>query len=384
MSLITDDVVSEQPYGNRCGRMICIFTMMATVVLFLGLTAGVCLPQSVFWGTDSWGPENSVHFLSQSSGKSDDIALKPENSDSNLETQAKKQHPSPRIELTTGLNARRDSLDWNIAGQKDGTNPNVLSELTWDNLDIWELTLGIQIKFKNNFYFQGDMSFGAIVAGENQDSDYGADDRQDEFSRSNNNADDGFTFDTSAGLGYMFSLASKRLALIPMAGLSLHRQYLTMTDGYQTIYADDPSLEGPFDGLDSSYDARWLGPWIGFSLRYCFDMGTGFLRRISPRGDLEYHWARYHAEADWNLRSDFEHPKSFEHDAWGDGFLIRAGLGFEFQGNWSLVFAYVQQDWQAEDGVDRVFLSGGGTMETRLNEVNWESRAIRLAFNYKF
>jgi len=379
--------VSEQicsPWSVPFNRATHIFYMTALVVLFTGLSTGVCFPQTFSPLTNSLGLEKSgFHISPRSEGKTDNPAV-PEPLESSLKTASEKDIPPAIIQMTTSLNYRRDTLDWNIAGQKDGTNPNILSELTWDNLEIYELSVGLQVQFGNHLYFKGDMNFGVIVDGENQDSDYNADNRQDEFSRSNNSADEGVTFDTSAGIGYVFSLASDQFVFIPLTGLSLHRQYLTMTDGYQTIYTDDPSLEGPFDGLDSSYDTQWFGPWVGFLFRFNFDVDAGFLQRIVPEGGLEYHWARYYAQADWNLRSDFDHPKSFEHEAWGSGFLTRVGLGFEFQGNWSLVLGYVQQDWRAEDGVDRVFLSNGGTVETRLNEVYWGSRSICLEFMYQF
>jgi hypothetical protein len=342
----------------------------ASVVLLLGFWTGVCRPEAF--------------VLSRWQGKPDPIYTVQEVSDIKPPPHPAKRPHTPKMELTTGLGVRCDRLDWNIAGQRDGSNPNILSELSWDNLKIREISAGVRTTFSSNVYLQGSMNFGLIVEGENQDSDYGADDRQGEFSRSNNSADEGYTFDTSAGIGYVFRFDSNRLTFIPMTGLSYHCQSLTMTDGYQTINTDDPSLVGPIDGLDSSYDTQWFGPWIGFSLGRSFNINKRFLQRISPEGVVTYHWADYYAVADWNLRSDFEHPKSFEHEAWGSGFRIRLGLRFEFTDNWSLGFGYMQQAWRAVNGVDRVFLSQGGTSETRLNEVNWESRSVGLECVYRF
>ena len=41
-----------------------------------------------------------------------------------------------QLSLLTGY--RADNLDWNIAGNIDGENPNVFSELVWDDLNVWQ------------------------------------------------------------------------------------------------------------------------------------------------------------------------------------------------------------------------------------------------------
>jgi hypothetical protein len=116
------------------------------------------------------------------------------------------------------------------------------------------------------------------------------------------------------------------------------------------------------------------------------DLETGWraLQRIYPFAGFEYHWALYDAKADWNLREDFDHPLSFEHKAEGNGIRIVAGLGAVLTEKWSLEVGYTQQEWSTEDGIDRVYFSDGTYGETRLNEVNWESRSLGLAVCYQF
>ncbi|MCG6908790.1 MAG: autotransporter outer membrane beta-barrel domain-containing protein [Deltaproteobacteria bacterium] len=300
------------------------------------------------------------------------------------ETAPKRTPPWAETGIDIGFHLRRDALDWNIAGQKDGTNPNVLSELTWDDLVVYELSLGFSTLIKKRIRFKGYLNYGRIVDGENQDSDYQADDRREEFSRSNNDAGDGSTFDVSLGAGYALQLGTEVITFIPMAGLSLHRQNLTMTDGYQTITWDQGPSLGPFSGLDSSYEAQWWGPWIGLDVTLDIDTGWKALPQVFPHAGVEYHWAEYYAQADWNLRDDFEHPKSFEHDARGTGVRMMVGIGTQFNENWSMEFGYAQQRWSATDGIDRVFFSDGTRAETRLNEVNWKSHSLSIAVRYRF
>jgi hypothetical protein len=284
-------------------------------------------------------------------------------------------------QYTINIGYRNDDLDWNIAG----STVNILSELTWSDLEILQLELTIARNLPNRFKLKGSLAYGFIFDGENQDSDYDGNNRTLEFSRSNNSADDGHTSDVSIGLGYFFPLLTKDFIATPLVGFSFHGQNLTMTEAVQTIATPPrtPDL-GPFPGLNSSYDAKWYGLWVGLDLN----------ARIYKRDDtslaheiffgIEYHWAEYYAEADWNLRTDFDHPKSFEQEADGSGIVFWAGYNYFFNPQWSLSFSGKYQEWETDPGTDRVFLAVGGEIETRLNEVNWESFSLMVGVTCRF
>jgi hypothetical protein len=300
-----------------------------------------------------------------------------------VQKQAKK-NGSNSIEFEAGFGYRQDSFDWNIAGDLQGDNPNVLSELKWRNLDIHEAYVGFRANLKDTFVFKGSVSYGVIVSGDNRDSDYSADNREMEFSRSINDAGDGNTFDGQLGVGYRFRIISDAIDVIPMAGYSYHRQYLTMTDGYQDVtWLGGPPL-GPFDGLDSSYDARWQGPWIGIEMTLDAERLTRSLTPLSFFAAWEYHWADYSAEADWNLREDLKHPTSFVHEADGTGTVASLGVCVRLDDRWSLTLEYETEEWSTERGVDRVFLDNDTILETRLNEVNWNSEVFYFGCSVRF
>lgn len=277
-------------------------------------------------------------------------------------------------EVSLSVGKRTDQLDWNIAG----TYVNVLSELTWRDLESYYLKAGTRM-FLDRFYLRGYAGYGFITSGSNQDSDYGGNNRTIEYSRSNNATNDGSVWDVSGGIGYVFGAGSpgNELKLMPMAGLSYHKQNLKITDGYQSMtYAGGPPL-GPFSGLNSKYSSRWAGPWAGADISYNF-------RNLSLLGSFEYHLAYFKAEADWNLRTTFAHPKSFEHWANGTGVVISLCAEYSLGKNWSLTGAYDMQDFSATDGTDRTYSSNGSIAETVLNEVNWESQAVSVGINYRF
>jgi hypothetical protein len=275
---------------------------------------------------------------------------------------------------------RRDDLDWNIAGDINGNNPNILSELTWDDIESYQVKFQGSLVWPRIIALRGSANYGWIFNGDNQDSDYFGDNRTFEFSRSNNSTDDGDVWDASIAVGYPFRFGQTVIGtVIPLVGYSHHEQKLKITDGYQTI----PPI-GPFPGLDSSYDAQWEGPWIGIDLRFKARKIKTFAHRFETYFTYEYHWADYDAEANWNLRDDLAHPKSFKHDSDGNGYVIGAGFNFVLHQHWALNFNFDYQDWSTDDGTSKVFFADGTSAKTRLNEVNWTSYALSLGISLRF
>jgi outer membrane protein Pom len=144
---------------------------------------------------------------------------------------------------------RSDDLRWNIAGDTEGNNPNILSELEWEDLGIFQIK-GSNVTVFRGVYLKGSLAYGWIFSGDVQDSDYLGDNRALEFSRSNNNADDGNTMDASMGIGYQFLFRSGFIGISPMIGYSHHEQNLIMTDGNQTVASIPTPPLGGFEGLN--------------------------------------------------------------------------------------------------------------------------------------
>jgi len=281
-----------------------------------------------------------------------------------------------RAALTITVGERTDNLDWNIAGNTGGSNPNVLSELKWKDLSIFQFKAAGNGTIKDVFFLRGAFDMGFIYAGENQDSDYACDDRRCEYSRSNNKADSGSVWDVTFGGGFKNTVALKGGAfnVIPLIGYSQHNQNLKITDGYQTIPAT-----GAFGGLNSSYKARWRGPWAGLDIGYSSEG-----RSFALTGTFEYHVVSYYAEADWNLRTDFAHPKSFEHTANGTGYIAAIGADYRLKRNWGVYAGLDYLKFKTGHGTDRTYFSDGTIADTRLNEVNWRSHSFNAGFRRRF
>lgn len=278
------------------------------------------------------------------------------------------------LDFSTGY--RKDKLDWSIAGDTNGENPNILSELTWKDLNIYQVKTNAKLILDKRLRIEGSYGYGSIYEGENQDSDYAGDNRTYEWSRSSSNTEDDNVSDWSIGIGYQFQLdnveylSSTKTMLAFLGGYSYHEQNLRDRDGFQIIDLIWDTY-GPFDGLNSTYQTEWKGPWLGAEIEGAQDKIVGFLR-------FEYHWADYSAEADWNLRTTFAHPVSFTHTADGTGSIVSLGTGYNIDANWLIYLKADIQNWKTKAGLDRTFFTNGTTIDTQLNSVNWKSSAVMI------
>ena len=281
---------------------------------------------------------------------------------------------------------REDRLDWNIAGDSDGRNPNVLSELKWRNIEIGQVKLSSKFTLPRVLHLRGSVGYGWVAGGDNRDSDYLGDDRTLEYSRTDNDADHGSVWDLSAAVGYPIEFGREiAIALRPLIGYSYHRQNFTITDGDQTVATPGLTQDaGPFAGLDSHYDASWYGPWVGLEVGVTAAVSSEFIRRVEGFLAWEVHRADYRAQADWNLRQDLSHPNSFRHRADGVGYVFSAGLNLFVSPRWMLTTEATYQSWSTNHGRHRVYFADGDTADTRLNEVDWRSVALSVGVAYRF
>lgn len=347
-------------------------------------------------------PKNQIRFWAALIGLSfimivPEVTADPGRPSDTAPAEGIKKNKHRKFETDLGLSAgyRKDELDWNIAGSNYGKYVNILSELEWEEIQSYEIKFRGSLVLPNNIALRGLANYGWIYDGKVQDSDYDGNDRTLEFSRSNNSADDGYVWDVSMAFGFPLRWGKSTLSTItPLVGYSYHEQNLTMTDGYQTISEPIvrplhliylvPDVDEFSRDLDSTYETEWKGPWIGFDLNFRAAEIKTFAHRFATFFSYEYHWADYEAEADWNLRTAYQHPKSFTHDADGQGWIIRAGFNFILQRHIALNFNFDYQDWSTDSGTDKIFWADGTTSETRLNEVNWTSYSLGLGVSVRF
>jgi hypothetical protein len=267
-----------------------------------------------------------------------------------------------RVAPTFAANA----LVWNIA-DRDGY-PNILSELEWTGLFVVGIEAQVDGSLDCRVELRGLARAGWIVHGENRDSDYDDNDRQQEWSRSVNDGSGGLVWALSVAAGYRLDLGPVRL--VPLCGLAATQERLRMTEGRQVVSvasgAHGPPPTGPFDDeLDSRYVATWGGPWVGF------EVGMHMRHNLAVLVSAGYHVTLYYAWADWNLRDDLDHPRSFEHRAWGQAMSAAAEGSLRLDARRAIVVRGDLEFGAVGPGGDRTFAPDGAVGYTQLNGVWW-------------
>ncbi len=312
-------------------------------------------------------------------------------------TDANSEVKNLQVEVSQVL--RADSFRWSIAGEtRNGDHLNVLSELKWDDLDVYELQLrasgdlgGIEW-LNHDLFFTGCLGGGTIYNGQVRDSDFAASNRRLEWSRSVSGAGDGQVVDFSVEIGPVFVLKDRPVKITPILGFQFDYLGLVLQDGRQ-VYSDQAIYDqyfqesggtvsvpppGPIEGLDSSYEAYLFGPVVGVRLELplneAFSLATAF----------RYHLFYYFAQADWNLRTDLDHPVSFEHSAVGDGFDWSLEAFYRLSERWSVMLLGASRYFTTQSGTDKTYLEDGTVSKTTLNKVTWESHSVSLSFQYLF
>lgn len=278
-------------------------------------------------------------------------------------THAKKLNSS--VIYTVG--ERETKVDWNIAGNLAGSNPNIISELEWKNLKSHQFLVG-GVLHDGDFFLELFGEYGHIFKGENRDSDYNQDDRLGEYSRSISDSGKGYLIDAEINYGRDYNFL-ERIKLTPSIGYGYHRQHLKIYDGTMVIGSAD------LTGLNSLYQANWRGPQLGIGLKYLHNKNILSL-------DYKLQDVNFYGYTDWNLRTDLRHPKSMTQNGNGKG--TQLSVSFERAlsnlSSLSLLGNYFQY---SADGTHTFHLTSSNAVQ-KLNQANWESSEVRLVYRTLF
>jgi hypothetical protein len=242
---------------------------------------------------------------------------------------------------------------WSIAGNYQGQNPNIYSELTWK--DLHAAVAGATSAFTIHKRWSATVEAGSsfTFSGQVTDADYTGDNRTGRSYFGLFNSNKGISY--WAGLKPFYSLVHKKnFHLLVFAGYGYQFQNLRILEN-----AKDSSIIA--SGLNSSYRTRMHGPLLGFKLGY----------QLAPRLALsfvpEYGWLNYSGRADWNLVSNFKHPLSFEHRASGFEWKGRLQLSYKFDKDISAFVGFDHRRLEINGGDDLLYLSDGQVLRSHFN-----------------
>lgn len=273
-----------------------------------------------------------------------------------------------------GTGWRQDSLNWNIAGYHH--EPNVLSELKWKSIQMWEIAGGFKTQFFDCVVFKFYGDYAKVFSGRVTDQDFAGDDRTLMYSESKSKANKGEAFDLSLGLGYPFTFCD--FTITPLIGYAHMEQHFRIIHGRETVDELDHILRS-FPDLHSNYRTKWNSFWIGADNNYLITDD------INVYANVEGHFAHYKATGHWNLRTDF--ADDFKHHGYGWGLILSGGASYQLCNQLYVGLGVLYRYFHIHHGCDETSFFEGDTVvvgKSSLNAVNWHSFSAGLAIGYGF
>nr|WP_288813142.1 hypothetical protein [uncultured Sphingobacterium sp.] len=279
------------------------------------------------------------------------------------------QENTTKLTIMPSIAWNQEKLDWNIAGDENGKNPNVLSELKWRKLRGPELGISSVVTLSPEVEAMVSISHFYITQGIVNDSDYASDNRTEKTADFDFKADRGHATSARAEIYYSIRKTEKFY-------LAAHTGYFGR---YQTLYmldGEQPLVVGK--ELKSTYKPRWHGIILGLNTAYHVDQWHVWM------GISGLYFPRYSANANWNLQEEFNHPISFTHKAKGMGWEAYLQLQRQVA---KAIYPFLQVGYTGlttRTGTDQLFKADGTSLTTQLNDVNSSSFRIGLGARIQF
>ena len=273
------------------------------------------------------------------------------------------QEKAPKLTITPVIGWNQEKLDWNIAGDEHGKNPNILSELKWRKLRGPEIGLSSTVALSPVLHAEVSFRHFWISQGTVNDTDYASDNRAVKTADDDFRADKGHSTSLRAEVFYAIRTTQK-FAFAVHTGYFGRYQTLYMLDGAQ------PLVEGK--ELKSTYKPRWHGLILGLKTDYRTDHWN-FLLDVSG-----LYFPRYSANANWNLQEEFSQPISFTHKAKGLGWETNFRLERRVT---KTIFPFLQFAYTGLNtgtGTDQLFKANGTNTISQLNAVHSSSFRMGL------
>lgn len=269
-----------------------------------------------------------------------------------------------RWSISAGSSLASTQFDWSIAGNMNGQNPNILSELRYTNIKQWGLGVDASYALSNKLNLQIRALALRTFSGQGTDMDYQGDNR--------------------TGNSYLLNFESKNggrqlvdlTLMYETKSLNRWNLFLGVVTGLSTQTLALTSAET--STLNSPYRTTIMG--IGPALTVQWAPATGWLLDMAGTGRI----VSYQALATWNLIPAFEQPRSFTHRAAGSSWTasIKIQKQVSPQGH---LFLRAESLWDIiQRGVDRAYLRDGSRPETRFNNARGSSLLAHLGYTLHF
>ncbi|PWK77949.1 hypothetical protein LX99_02836 [Mucilaginibacter oryzae] len=267
-------------------------------------------------------------------------------------------HAQCKTTFSSATDLTFSGLRWSIAGNNEGNSPNILSELKFNNLVYIGSRLNSELQVKRGMKFSIGFQKAWSANGSGTDMDYTQNDRTEPTFQS--------SFDSKHGFLQSFQIGIN----IPV----LYKRKIIITIGpkYQNTLQRLDITNPNFNDLNSTYKAEWKG--IGLES----EIGGRLTKSINVKGQLCFGFSKYYGQADWNIITIFQHPKSFDQRA--NGWFLNENISFLYSINRFLgisISTYYNLN-RSDKGVDKSYLKNGNLLTTRFNGVTAHNYGVAL------
>ncbi|MGN8067951.1 hypothetical protein [Mucilaginibacter sp. 22184] len=256
-----------------------------------------------------------------------------------------------KLQVSLGTGYQQQNFHWSIAGNLNGQNPNIYSELKWQHLGGQNIAANVLWNVRKRFSLYASYSRQSISSGSVTDTDYGADNRTNPTYHETFNGDKGNTSLWNTGAGFIL-INNERFSLIPYVGYTMSKQSLHLLD-----------RTGNFPDLNSTYQPNWKGAFLKVT------SSVRIIKNLKFAADVIYNQVNYNSKANWNLIQTFQHPVSYRHHASGYGIDVGGQFVYTLYRNLSVHAGAGYFNWQTGTGTDELYLNNGQVDKTQLNEV---------------
>lgn len=260
-----------------------------------------------------------------------------------------------------------EHVDWSIAGNMNGENPNIYSELVWKDLAGPGLELDVTVPVYKHLFVYSHLIAKTIVAGHATDTDYLGNNRTQPSFDVVLRSDRGRTMSAVTGAGYRFPVGDGHY-IAPAIGYGVNT-------GHLYLFGPDHASR---QALRSSYTTTWTG------LAGTITAGGMLTRNLGFEFDFRYQQVAYRGKANWNLIETFMHPVSFRHYASGYGIHSGVKIFYRTTPRCTLFLTTRHYHWTTGRGRDVLFLASGETVFTLFNGISREGYGVGTGLHYAF
>ncbi len=267
--------------------------------------------------------------------------------------------------VQAGAGISSQDINWSIAGNEQGTNPNILSELKWDKLRAVAYNLQVDYKISQKFGLTFIGAYHDITKGSGNDSDYGQDNRGGRFGNQ----------DFSSNKGNIYNLQLKVNYKLPDLGPVTPKLAAGFEQLGQKLYMTD--LPNENNGLRSTYQTQWNGGTIGLILHFP-------VQSFYIDGYYDFGIYAYNAKANWNLRETLQHPVSFRQQATGFKHFGKIQVGYKLCERLDIGLSLSKYYSFTNEGKDKLYLQSGEIKRSQFNGVEFSQLAGLLNIKYEW